>query len=244
MRTTGILALVCLCWSATAEAQVARTDFLFGPPKGWVGFRVGGFAAHAGSDWYDFVTEQFTLDRDQFDAADFDLDLGIRVSPRLDVVAGWALTQLQTPSEYRDWVDNNRLPINQTTSLWTMNFTGSLKVALLERGRAVGQLAWVPRRVVPYAGAGGGAGYYNLRQEGDFVDFVDFSVFPATFTSHGWSPSGHVFGGVDVGLLRRLKLTVDGRYRWFSKTLDSDWVGFEPLDLSGFTLSVGVGIVF
>jgi len=244
MRTTGILVLVCLCSAVTAEAQVARRDFLFGQPNGWVGVRSGWFFARADSDWYDFVTEQFTLDRNQFDSVDVDVELGIGLSPRFDVVAGVALTRVQMPSEYRDWVDNNRLPINQTTSLWTMNWTGSLKVALTERGRAVGQLAWVPRRVVPYAGAGGGAAYYNMRQEGDFVDFVDLSVFPATFTSHGWSPSGHVFGGVDVGVLRRLNLTVDGRYRWFSRTLDSDWVGFEPLDLSGFTLSAGVGIVF
>jgi hypothetical protein len=83
-----------------------------------------------------------------------------------------------------------------------------------------------------------------VRQEGDFVDFVDLSVFPATFVSDGWTPSAHVFGGVDVGVLRRVQLTLDARYRWVSQELGADWVGFEPLDLSGFTLSGGVGFVF
>jgi len=244
MRTTAILALAVLSWAPAAQAQVASRDFLFGQPTGWVAVRSGWFFARAGSDWYDFVTEQFTLDRDQFDSVDVDVELGIRLAPRFDVVGGVALTRVQLPSEYRDWVDSDRLPINQTTSLWTMNWAGSLKVALVERGRAVGQLAWVPRRVVPYAGAGGGALYYHVRQVGDFVDFVDLSVFRGAFISHGWSPSAHAFGGVDVRLLRRVQLTVDGRYRWVSETLDSDWVGFEPLDLSGFTLSAGVGFVF
>jgi hypothetical protein len=244
MRTTGILALACLCWAGAAQAQIPQRDFLFDQPNGWVAVRSGWFFAKAGSDWYDFVTEQFTLDPDQFNAADVELDVGIRLTPRVDFVGGLAYTTVSNPSEYRDWVDNERLPIVQTTNQHTMNLTGSLKLALLERGRSIGQLAFVPRRVVPYAGAGGGALWYRVRQEGDFVDFVDLSVFPATFVSDGWTPSAHVFGGVDVGVLRRVQLTLDARYRWVSQELGADWVGFEPLDLSGFTLSGGVGFVF
>jgi hypothetical protein len=76
-------------------------------------------------------------------------------------------------------VDNNRLPINQTTRLWTTSLSGSVKFALVERGLEVSRLAWVPKHIVPYVGAGGGVLRYDLQQYGDFVDFRTSQVFPA-----------------------------------------------------------------
>jgi len=246
MRTSGILAVLCLCWAATANAQTLapRRDFFLGPPDGWIAVRSGWFFARAGSDWYDFITERFTIDAQRFNTGDVEVEAGVRVAPRIHALGGVGFTSVSLPSEYRDWVDDDRLPIVQTTRLRTLQVTGSVKLALVDRGRAVGQLVWIPRRVVPYVGAGGGALWYSAQQNGDFIDFVDLSVFPADFSSEGWSPTGHAFAGVDVEMLRWLRLTVDGRYRWVKTELNSDWVGFEPLDLSGFTLSAGVGFVF
>ncbi len=125
-----------------------------------------------------------------------------------------------------------------------MNLTGSVRYALRDRGREVGQLAYVPRRVVPFVGAGGGALWYRLEQTGDFVDFVDLSVFRSTFDSNGWAPTAHVLGGVDVRVARRLLVTVDGRYQWAAAALNNTWVDFDPIDLSGFRLTGGLTIVF
>lgn len=246
MRTTAVLTLACLGLAATASAQspAPQRDFLFGPQNGWVAVRSGWFFAHAGSDWYDFLTEQFTLEDDSFNTAGVEVEAGGRVGPRLHALAGVTYTSVRRGSEYRDWVDDTRRPINQTTQLRTASVTGSVKVALVDRGRAVGDLVWIPRRVVPYVGAGGGAVWHQARQDGDFIDFVDLSVFPAEFTSDGWSPSGHLFAGVDVMLQTWLQLTLDGRYRWVHDELGDDWVGFEPLDLSGFTMSAGFGFAF
>jgi hypothetical protein len=159
-------------------------------------------------------------------------------------VTGLAISRTSTGSEYREFVDNSRRSIEQTTRLKTVDLSGSVRFALLPRGYAVSQLAWVPRRVVPYVGAGAGAMWYEFEQAGDFVDFVDLSVFSDRFRSHGWAPSAHAFSGVDVRIHRRLFLTVEGRYVWAHATLDEDFVDFEPIDLAGFRMATGVNFVF
>ena len=98
--------------------------------------------------------------------------------------------------------------------------------------------------MVPYVGAGGGAVYYNFAQSGDFVDFVDLSVFPDAFVSKGWAPSAHALGGVDVQIYRALYGTVEGRYTKAAGKLGRDFIDFDPIDLSGFRLSAGINLLF
>jgi hypothetical protein len=85
---------------------------------------------------------------------------------------------------------------------------------------------------------------FEVRQTGDFVDFVDQSIFFDVFRAFGWSPSAQVLGGVDIHMFRRLFLTFDGRYRWAAGDLGSTWIGFDPLDLTGLRMSAGINVVF
>jgi hypothetical protein len=218
-------------------------DFLFGRPDGTIGIRGSWFTARAGSDWYDFVTDQLTLERKNFNGPGIGTDLGITLTPRIDLLVGFDYGQSTTASEDRRFVDNNRLPIEQTTRVRHANISGGLKFALTERGREVGRLAWVPRKVVPFVGGGGGAMWYQVSQFGDFVDYVDLSVFSDFFESKGLTPSAHIFGGVDVRVLRRAYVTFDARYVWASGNLGPDWIDFDPIDLSGLRLSAGFNFI-
>jgi hypothetical protein len=230
--------------SAPTEGSRRSPDFLFGRPDGTFGVRGSWIFNRAGSDWYDFVTDQLTIDDGAFNAPAITLEVGFLLSPRLDVLAGVDISGASTNSEYRRFVDNNRLPINQRTELRGTTISGSLKYALIPRGREVGSVAWVPTSVVPYVGAGGGAHWFRLEQQGDFVDFVDLSVFSDVFRSSGWSPSAHVFGGADIKLHRRLYLTVEARYEWAAGDLGADWIDFDPIDLSGLHVGTGINVVF
>jgi hypothetical protein len=86
--------------------------------------------------------------------------------------------------------------------------------------------------------------WFEVEQIGDFVDFVDLSVFSDVFRSSGWTPSAHVFGGVDVRVFRRLYATVDVRYLWAAGDLGLEWVNFDPIDLAGTRVSAGFNVVF
>jgi hypothetical protein len=218
-------------------------DFLFGRPSGNLGIRGSWVFGRAGSDWYDFVTDQLTLENKDFNGPAFGTDLGITLSDRMDLMVSLDYSQSTTRSEYRDYVDNNRLPIEQQTRLKGLNLAGGVKLALTERGREVGRLAWVPRKVVPYIGAGAGALWYQVNQTGDFVDYVDLSVFTDVFDSSGWTPSAHVFGGVDVRIMRRAYVSLDARYLWAAGDLGTEWIGFDPIDLAGFRLSGGISFI-
>ena len=251
--TVWTFAVLCLAGAADATAQNARqttagdfpsADFLFGAPRASVGVRGNFLFARAGSDWFTFVTRELSLDKKDFNAPGFAADVGLPIGRRAEAVVGVDFNQTTTGSEYRNFVDNNRLPITQTTRLRTTALTGSVKYALVTRGIEVSRLAWIPRHVVPYVGAGGGALRYDLLQFGDFIDPNDSSVFPSTFPSGGWAPVAQAFGGVDVRVLKRVYVSLDARYQWSNATLSSTWVGFEPIDLAGFKLAAGANFLF
>lgn len=221
-------------------------DFLFGEPRGSLGLRASWVFARAGSDLFDFVQRQLTIDEGDFDAPAVAVDVGVALSPRIDAVFGFEFSRAHVASEYRDFVDNNRQPITQDTELRQINLTGSVRVPLTPRGRSVSRLAWVPRRATPYVGAGGGALWYRFDQRGDFVDVFNprRTIFSDRLTSQGWTPSAHALAGVDVLLYRRLCASIEGRYLWSSAELQRSFDGFEPIDLAGFRLAAGVNVLF
>jgi hypothetical protein len=230
--------------SAQPQEPQRRADFLFSRPKGSVGLRGGWVFASAGSDLFDFVTRQLTIDKKDFNTPGVGGDVAFALTSRLDAQAGFEWNKMSKRSEYREFVDNQSLPIEQSTSLKTIHVGGSLRYMLTPRGREVSRLAWVPNRVVPYIGAGAGLIYYDFQQTGDFVDFVDLSVFADVFRSKGWAPSAHALGGVNIQIHRGLYGTVEGRYTKASGKLSSDFIDFDPLDLSGFRMSAGINVLF
>jgi opacity protein-like surface antigen len=230
--------------NSSPQVPLPNPDFLFGRPDGSLAIRGSWVFSRGGSDWYDFVTDQLTINRGSFNTPAIGFELGLAITPRLDILGGVDFNKSTTPSEYRDFVDNNRLPITQTTDLRGLNISGSLRYALVPRGREVGRLAWIPTSVVPYVGAGGGAFWFQLKQRGDFVDFVDLSVFGDVFQASGWTPSAHVFGGTDIQLYRRLFLSLEGRYIWAAGNMGAEWVDFDPIDLSGFRIGTGINVLF
>ena len=222
----------------------ANPDFMLGRPRASVGVRGEWVLASAGSDIYDFVTEQLTLEKSSFNAPGFGAEVGVNLTPRLDIVFGVDIAKSTTPSEYRKFVDNRNLPIQQTTSLKQAGFFGSVKFAVIPRGRAISRFAWIPSTIVPYLGAGGGFSHYDFRQDGDFVDFSNGRVFTEAFRSYGWTPTAHVVGGTEIQLFKRTFMSLEGRYVWAHAKLDADFIDFDPIDLGGFRFGAGFHVVF
>ena len=239
------LALVLLALSAAPAAAQPAPDFLFGSPKGMIGFRSGWVFASADSDLFQFVQRTLTVDRQDFNAPAIGVDLEIALSPRASVVTGFDFSQASKDSEYRDFVDNQRLPITQTTRLRELNLSGSVKFALTPRGREISSRAWIPAAATPYVGAGGGVLRYQFLQFGDFVDVntANLEIFTDTLRSQGWTPSAHVFGGVDVRVWRRMYVSGEARYLWSNATPSLDF-DFDSIDLAGLKATVGIHYLF
>jgi hypothetical protein len=249
MRHSGpatALAIVLLALSPTLASAQSSPDFLFASPKGMIGFRSGWVFASADSDLFAFVQRHLTVDRKDFNAPAIGVDVEVAVAPRASAVIGFDFARTSKNSEYRDFVDNQRLPITQTTRLSELNLSGSIKFAVTPRGREISSRAFIPAAATPYVGAGAGLLKYEFLQFGDFIDVdsANMDIFTDTFRSSGWTPSAHVFGGVDVRVYKRLYLSGEGRYLWSSGTPDRDFIDFDAIDLAGFKATVGVHYMF
>jgi outer membrane protein W len=235
--------------SALATAQPARAQdsgdgFLFWRPSGSWSLR-GGFAMpSAGSDIFSFTSSTFTVSRSDFHAFDYGADLSFTITSRLDLVLDIAHSGASKGSEYRKFQDNNQLPIEQTTSFQRTPITISARYYLTDRGRQIGRYAWVPRRVVPYVGAGVGAMNYGFDQTGDFINFQTLAVAPDALHSSGWAPMAQAFFGAEWAVGTGWALRTEARYVTASATLSNDYQGFQKIDLSGVSTSVGFFVRF
>jgi outer membrane protein W len=236
----GALAFASL--TSVARAQDMGNGFFFGTPTGSFVVRGGWAMARAGSDLFSFTTDQLTLNRGDFSSPSGDIDLAFNVSPQWQIVASGSVAITNRRSEFRHFEDNNNLPIEQTTSFSRVPLALSVKRYLTSTGRSIGKFAWIPSRFAPYVGVGGGVMHYRFRQSGDWIDFKTMDVFPSEYESDGWAPTANVQTGIDYSLNARFALTGEARYVWSKAPLSQDFQGFQKLDLSGFSTSIGVAV--
>jgi opacity protein-like surface antigen len=234
-------ALLLTAW-LPASAQSAGNGYLFHPPNATITVRGGYSRAMAGSDVFDDVTDQLTLDRGDFSSLTFGADAAVPVAGAVEAVLSAGFSRSSHESEFRDFVDNNDQPIEQTTTFERLPVTVSLRLNLAAPGRSVGHLAWIPSRVVPYVGAGIGAMRYRFKQEGDFVNFTTNAVFPSLLVSEGWTFVGQGMAGVDYNFSPQFGLSLDARYLHAKSDLGPSFAGYEKIDLSGVSATVGLTV--
>lgn len=215
-------------------------DFLFSAPRAFLGFRIGRLFPNTNSELFDFVTEELTLEKEDFRAWDLAVDGGFALNKRVDLVFGFEYANRAKNSEFRDWVDENELPITQRTYYSQLPMTAGAKILLIPRGRQVGRFTWLPSTFVPYVGGGMGIMWYRFGQWGDFVDFQTLEIFSADLQSSGWTPTGYLGGGLDIRIAKHTYLTLDVRHSWAKTDLGIDYVSFDPLDLSGVRVTAGL----
>jgi hypothetical protein len=215
-------------------------DFLFSAPKGFIGFRLGKFFPRANSDLFDLITDELTLEKNDFRAWDIGFDGGFAFNERVDIVFTGEYMKRTKYSEFREWVDEQDLPITQETYYSQLPLTAGVKFYLIPRGRHVGRYTWLPSKAVPFIGAGAGILWYRFGQSGDFVDSQTLEIFPADLESSGWTSTAYLGGGVDLNIAKYTYLTLDLRYSWAKPELNRDYVGFDPLDLSGIRATAGL----
>lgn len=243
------LALLVGLAQATAAPAVAQEasgrGFLFGAPSATLTLRAGYSGATAGSDIFDFVTGELTLNRRDFSSFNFGGDLAFMVSPRLDLVLSFDGDGMEKQSEFREWQDNSGNPIEQWTAFSRQTYMASAKYYLRPNGRSLGRFAWVPARYTPWVSAGLGRTAYAFSQNGDFIDFEKGnSVFYDSFKSDRWGTTAQMSLGVDWSLNHRFALTTQARYLIGKAELEYDYSGFEPIDLSGLGMTAGLTIRF
>ena len=223
---------------------VAQDGFLFRMPHVTLSLRAGAAAPEAKGELYKFLTDELTLEKRDFQSATYGGDVGVRLTPRIDLQLSAFHARSENNSEFRDWTDMDDRPIEQVTTLRRTPVSAALKFHFRERGRSLGRYAWVPVDFQPYVGVGAGVIFYDLKQSGDFVDHETLDVFTDHFESSGNAPMLQAMAGTDWWASNHLGLTLEGRYSWGSADLRDHFRDFGSIDLNGFQLTAGLAVRF
>jgi hypothetical protein len=234
------------------QAQDMGEDFMFRTPKVTLSFTLGYGIRSAGSDLFDEVIREFTLEKGDFYAPVVGGGIAFFLKERMDLAFEASYSKSSSWSEYTDFVGTDDFPIEQETQFTQVPLTASLRYFLSDRGRSIGNLSWIPTTWAPYIGVGGGRIWYEFSQAGEFIDFLDpgcetegCPIYNDMVLSEGWAWVGHAFGGVQWALSPQIVITAEGRYSLADADLDrASFRGYEPLDLSGFQATLGFGIRF
>lgn len=244
LLAVGALTALSGATATVAQAQLGGDGFAFHRPR--VAFTLSGGLAlpSASSDLFTFSMRELTLGKSDFRSGQIGGDVAITLAERVDLVLAVSSSSSRTRSEFRDWVDNNDMPIEQTTYFRVIPYTASLRYYVLPRGQRIGSIAWIPSRFTPFVSLGAGAAKYRFDQVGDFIDYQTLAVFADRYESAGTAALAQASVGAGWALSPFLQLTGEVRYQRAHGNLSSDFQGFKPLDLSGASSSVGLTIRF
>ncbi len=237
--TMGLAATLAL--PAVAEAQ-GGPGFLFNRPKVSIGIRTGYSVPRAESSIFQDAFQQFKLNGWDLASPYLGGELAVRVSERWDVAltGGWARSRSQ--SEYRDWVDQDLLPIEQETTFRTASTTLGGRYYFGDRGRSIGRFAWVPSRLTPFVGAGVGYTWYQFMQRGDFVDFQTLDIVGDELQTDGSGATAYAAAGADLSVGKQFYLTGEARYVVASGGVRGEYSAYDGIDLSGLQLTAGISL--
>lgn len=242
MVATALLTVGLVLAPLAVHSQPLSGDgYLFRRPTGSFSLRGGYAQPNASSDIFAFAREQLTLGRGDFGSFSIGGDVGFRVADRLSLQFNGSYSSRTTNSEMRDWLDNNNLPIEQSTQLTRAPFMAGLRFDLATPGRRIGRLAYIPSRVTPYVTVGGGAMWYRFKQVGSFVDYRSLDVFDTELETSGTTAAGYGALGADFSLRPTLALTAEARYDVARAPMNSSaFSGFSNIDLSGVSATIGL----
>ena len=237
----GVGLVTMLTASARADAQHSRGGFLFGTPDGTLTFRGGYARPTAGSDLFGFATSELTLAKGDFAGLELGADLGIMHGQQWEWLLSVDASTRSAESEYRAWTGSDGKPINQSTTFTRVPVLLGVRYYLRSPGTSIGRLAWIPASWVPWVAVQGGVMWYRFAQTGEFVNFANGNaVFAGDLESTGWAPTAAFTAGVNLNLTPTFALVTQGRYVYARKTLGPDFTGFQPIDLTGGSVTAGL----
>ncbi len=217
-------------WAAGVEAQGNWQPGDFGSWR----FYLGIFEPEGDSQYWDESFDVFTGSASDFEDLVFGADYLWFTSRNAGLLFGVSGYDGRTTQSYLDWTDADGRDIGHATTLGLVDLTAAYIVRF---GR--GSLR-------PYLGGGGGLLWWELREEGSFIDFGDpeIPVIYASYLADGNTWELFALAGVDIRLSHRWSFFFEGRYRWADDELNKDFAGFGTIDLSGTQAAGGLSFNF
>lgn len=113
-------------------------------------------------------------------------------------------------------------------------------------------------KIIPYVGGGVGVYLWNIRLQGDIIDFDDeyiyedenviVDVYPILLTDaredNKIKIGYHALGGIMFPVANRISIEAEFKYNFLKGALTEGFEGFEDFDLSGYQISIGLNYWF
>ena len=224
----GLLAAVAPAWSQSShryKSGIADRDGAF---RLWL----GAFQPEGDSKYWQDVERDFTGEIDDFENVIFGGEYLLNLSPNAGLLFSGSFYEGDSTQSYRGFVDNFGDRIRHDTTL---------DIATATVGVVFHFAPQAP--ISPYIGAGGGAYFWNLAEEGDFIDFGPNpdEIFSARLESDGVAFGYYLLAGLEAPISDHISLFGEGRWTQAEDELSSgDLEGFGDIDLSGLQFAVGI----
>jgi len=180
------------------------------------------------------INRQYLLfDINDFHAMTVGGDWAVSLGEYFEAGAGFGFYQRTVPTLYADWVNADGSEIVQDLHLRIMPLTAIVKILPLGSKRAF----------QPYVGAGLGVYFWHYSESGEFVDFVDGSIFRDTFADSGTSVGPVAVFGARGRVSSNALIGAEARLQWGKGDLSKDFLS-DTIDLGGYSFLVTLGYRF
>jgi outer membrane protein W len=142
-----------------------------------------------------------------------------------EVGVGVGYFQSTVPAVYDAWVDSDGTEIEQDLRLRIVPVTAIARILPLGNKRAF----------QPYVGGGLGIYTWKYSETGEFVDFLDNSIYRASYVQSGTTAGPVAVFGARGRLSRSFTLGMEVRLQWGQADLSQDFLG-DKLDLGGTSI--------
>lgn len=211
---------------------------------GSISFRVGGFFPNGESDIWNENLDNLTFEMSDFNGATAGVEFNWFASRFLTVGFAIDFYRKTVGTEYRDFVDTSGASIFQDLTLEVTPITVTVKFTPLGNG-SPGYGGERGSPIVPWVGAGVGVYAFTYEEAGEFIDFSDLSIIDGPFIAEEETGFGvHVAGGLMVPIGLDWDVFGEARYSIVEGDLGDDFVGFDPIDLGGFSFHFGASYRF
>jgi hypothetical protein len=196
----------------------------------------GVFQPTASGSVFDLARTELTLGQSDFRVLRVGVEAAVRVHPKVSVVGGWSTGDTEASSSMR-----NSSVYGTGTQTTVLSLDPALRGGLLvELSRFGAEERWTLSTLV-----GVGRQGYQFTQTGVFPDAsTPGSTFSADLATEG---TGDLYFGelrLTRTLTARLGAVASMGYQWSEAPVGGDYVGFDPISLSGLGISAGFSVRF
>lgn len=195
-----------------------------------VNFKIGALYPTMNSDLWEVNLENLAYDKadmlDVYWAAELEMFMGRYFSLALE--AGHYRQEIY--SQYKTAVYDDGTPIYQDFFLRITSLEASFKLYPLGHRKMFN----------PYFGIGIGIYAWKYYQGGEFVDFVEETVYEGEAHTNAITPGFNTKVGFVYRFKHNMGISFETRYVYLKGNLSSLFEGFEKFDLSNVTFTMGV----